>query len=766
VKVDRPLAAGSAAGSSDTNPEKGSAIVGQGLPPRFDAALQRLLTNKASLADVRRELANALYKSLEPAGRISQALDKACQSGDLANDLYSVLLRDLTQITTEEAPTDVPAPEAGLGGALVNQTPDRSPARPPVSDRTVVRRNSEASPISDRTVVRTVGPPVQRTKDSSPRQALSVSAAALRQTPPKPPSIPEDATQIRRMPVKQKDGLGAVSSDIRLGSILRDRFQLEERVAGGRMGEVFRALDLLKKEAGDADPAVAIKVLSPDLRDRPEALHLLKQEALKAQKLAHPSIVNVFDLDRAGDHFFITMEWLRGESLASRLDRSQPDAMAWPEVEEILAGVTSGLSYAHRQGMVHGDIKPGNIYICNNGQVKLLDFGLARVTENGRHKELENPYAMTRTYASCEMLEGQQPTATDDIYALACVVYRMVAGFRPHGNRTALEAERDRATPKRPSGLNSRQWQTLKSGLAYRRKNRPPDVERLFDGMRVKQTDTANHSRLGWLWATAAGVVVAVSAFFISEPGFDLQAIKRDGWQFREVFGKLSVTTATGEKTATDESSETSSPQTSTPSVSLERDQQAEAAVNETVPDLDATAVTEPSVTEHIGGSVPAVSTELTEPNNRSPISLTEAVEIETTSPAVNLDTPQDQAPVDHASPAATGIVTGFHKRRYEVREGDSYVSVPLRFPSDLQETVEVRLVVLPGSADSNRDYVPPVNDIIVVRPGDTEKVVIIPLISDSIPENAEEFVLRLFTESQRLGFDNDRALIIIVDDD
>lgn len=262
--------------------------------------------------------------------------------------------------------------------------------------------------------------------------------------------------------------------NLQVGSVLRDRFLLQRRVAGGSMGVVFKALDRRLAEANGAQPWVAIKVLSPQLSRNVGALRALQQEAAKGRCLSHPNIVRVIDLDRDDDQYFIVMEWLEGRSLASILDDPTKEKMDVDTALEVVRQIGNALDYAHRCGVVHADVKPGNIMVTPNGDVKLIDFGVARVlqkqrAENGVDRESAALRAATPAYSSMQVLTGEDPVPADDVFSLACLLYRLVAGYRVFGPRNAAEAAAAGMQPERPAGLSDVQWKALKKALAYAR---------------------------------------------------------------------------------------------------------------------------------------------------------------------------------------------------------------------------------------------------------------------------------------------------------
>jgi TonB family protein len=266
---------------------------------------------------------------------------------------------------------------------------------------------------------------------------------------------------------------GTTTIDITPGATLKNRFTLLSHIGSGSMANVYEAIDQRKQEAGSVDPRLAIKVISKDFSAHANALETLQREALNSQGLVHPNVIRVFDFDWDGDRFFMTMELLDGQSLVDLLNESHFQPLPFSQASSIIKGVCQGLQYAHEQGVIHADIKPGNIFVSAAGQAKILDFGIARITNDGIEED-DSPVtgAHTPAYASCEVLEGAEPTEQDDIFALGCIAYRMLAGRRPFGGHTALDAERKHLQPLRIETLDRQQWQALKKSLAYRRADR------------------------------------------------------------------------------------------------------------------------------------------------------------------------------------------------------------------------------------------------------------------------------------------------------
>lgn len=261
---------------------------------------------------------------------------------------------------------------------------------------------------------------------------------------------------------------------VQVGSVLRDRFLLQEKISGGSMGVVYKALDRRLAEAGTEQSSVAIKVLSPELAEDGHALRALQQEAAKTRCLVHPNIVRFIDLDRDDDLYFLILEWLEGRSLADILDSADARSIDLEAAFRIVRQIGDALDYAHRCGIVHADIKPGNIMVMPNGDAKLFDFGVARVRQSQGGSEFDPGVlgALTPAYSSMQVLGGEDPVASDDVFSLACLLYRLVAGYRVFGPRNAAEASQEGMKPQRPQNLSDEQWKALKKALSYSRVTR------------------------------------------------------------------------------------------------------------------------------------------------------------------------------------------------------------------------------------------------------------------------------------------------------
>jgi serine/threonine protein kinase len=269
-----------------------------------------------------------------------------------------------------------------------------------------------------------------------------------------------------------------------VGAVLDGRYTLVMELGRGGMGTVFKALDRNREDFRARNPYIALKLLSGTFRQHPDAVMALQRETERAQSLAHENIVKVFDFDYDGPHAYMTMELLEGEPLEAWLrgpdfERATPERK-WRIVEQI----GEALVCAHKHAVVHSDLKPANIFVCSSGTVKVMDFGIARpLREIGTDSNptLFDPGkrlgGLTPGYASLEQWNREAPDTRDDVYAFACLVYHIYAGKHPRGSILAREDLENSPPPRRVRSLTHLQWNTLRRGLALRRRDRIASVQ-------------------------------------------------------------------------------------------------------------------------------------------------------------------------------------------------------------------------------------------------------------------------------------------------
>ena len=209
------------------------------------------------------------------------------------------------------------------------------------------------------------------------------------------------------------------------GDVITGRYRLEGRLGFGGMSTVHLAFDMRLERR------VAVKLLAEHLADDPTFVSRFQREAQAAARLVHPNIVQIFDsgLDEQSGRHFIVMEYIEGCSCAEILRDD-----GWVEVDQAVAIVEqacAGLHYAHRHGVVHRDVKPGNLLRSRDGEVKLADFGIAKATEQSSITQVGSVLG-TAAYLAPEQARGEEAGPRADLYALGVVTYQLISGRLPY----------------------------------------------------------------------------------------------------------------------------------------------------------------------------------------------------------------------------------------------------------------------------------------------------------------------------------------------
>ncbi len=304
----------------------------------------------------------------------------------------------------------------------------------------------------------------------------------------RPPLIGSDA-------MVPNDEATDVATAMTSGAVLRDRYILGPPLGCGGTSVVYRAHDLRRAEVADEGADVAVKVLRPEFRDRPRCIARLRREFHQMQSFAHPNVVRLYDLDCDRGNWFIVMELLVGEPLGRRLRHESPAGLPAREALRIAVACCDALACAHDHGVTHGDVKPDNVFVTTSGEVRMLDFGVAPESLRPQLVEdhaIPDPLlgAVTRAYASPEVLSGQSPESKDDVFSLTCLIYEMLAGRHPYGRRGADEARDAGVNIERLPSLSGQQWRALAAGLAWYREGRP-DVRELLRALSSEGPEAA-----------------------------------------------------------------------------------------------------------------------------------------------------------------------------------------------------------------------------------------------------------------------------------
>ncbi|MFI5085198.1 MAG: protein kinase [Actinomycetales bacterium] len=259
------------------------------------------------------------------------------------------------------------------------------------------------------------------------------------------------------------------------GITLGGRFRLTSRIAIGGMGEVWRAQDQVLGRT------VAIKILKEEYTGDPGFLERFRAEARHTALLNHPGIANVFDYGEEEGSAYLVMELVPGEPLSTIIEHEH--ALSSDRTLGIIAETARALSVAHAQGLVHRDIKPGNLLITPEGRVKVTDFGIARLADQVPLTQTGQVMG-TAQYLAPEQATGQLATGSSDIYSLGIIGYECITGHRPFSGESQIAialAQVNDAPPPLPESLPTPVRALLMSMLAKDPANRPANADKLAD---------------------------------------------------------------------------------------------------------------------------------------------------------------------------------------------------------------------------------------------------------------------------------------------
>jgi eukaryotic-like serine/threonine-protein kinase len=269
---------------------------------------------------------------------------------------------------------------------------------------------------------------------------------------------------------------------------LSGRYETGEKLGTGGMSNVYKATDRILERT------VAVKVLAEHLSDDERFVARFKREALAVAKLIHPNIVQVYDTGVDDGRHYIVMEYVEGRSGAQILQRQGP---VEPEIAaEIGIQACAGLDYAHRRGIIHRDVKPGNLMVVGGPvgggetSIKLTDFGIARAIEQTRITQVGSVVG-TAAYLSPEQVRGEEATPATDVYALGVVLYQFLTGRLPHEGSSLAElaVRQQNEKPLPPSTYNGEVPEAL-GGAVLRalegdRNRRYASADELAQGLRL-----------------------------------------------------------------------------------------------------------------------------------------------------------------------------------------------------------------------------------------------------------------------------------------
>ncbi len=292
---------------------------------------------------------------------------------------------------------------------------------------------------------------------------------------------------IRREPLK---------SPYKKGDLIDDRYVLLDLIGEGGFAEVWLAEN---NSSSLKSQDIVLRLPQAGFSKHPEVTEAIKEEHARNLLFDHPNIENTLDYgyDESKEMPYTTMRFMKGETLSKILKRSMADRMSFEAAMEIAISIGNALTYVHQQGYVYSDVKPGKIFIENNGGIKLYNFGIARryKYENGKPCfDAGSLGALTPAYASLEMFKGEKPDPRDDIYAFGLVLYELFGGHHPFNKMPAPKAAEAEMVVVPISRLTKRQNRGIRKALEFSGANRTASVEAL---MRLVQP---RRSIIRWLF--------------------------------------------------------------------------------------------------------------------------------------------------------------------------------------------------------------------------------------------------------------------------
>ncbi len=297
-------------------------------------------------------------------------------------------------------------------------------------------------------------------------------------------------------PQKVSDATETLQTPLRAlsrGRVFANRYEIIEQLGKGGMGTVYKVFD--KKIEED----MAIKILKPEIANEKNTIARFSNELKFARKITNKNVCKMYDLNEHEGNHFITMEYVPGEDLKSFIRRSGQVSIG--KSVAIAKQICHGLAEAHRLGVVHRDLKPSNIMIDEEGNAKIMDFGIARSTESKGITEA-GIIVGTPEYMSPEQVEGDEVDTRSDIYSLGVILYELVTGNAPFKGKTpiiiAFKHKTD--TPQEPSEFNTQVNERLSriilKCLEKDRKRRYQSVDELCEDLKKTEAETPTTSQL------------------------------------------------------------------------------------------------------------------------------------------------------------------------------------------------------------------------------------------------------------------------------
>jgi serine/threonine protein kinase len=511
--------------------------------------------------------------------------------------------------------------------------------------------------------------------------------------------------------------------DLAPGQVLCDRFILERIVGSGGTAVVYQARDLsAHSDGGDgaANVRVALKAPRVDRGDRERATARLHHEFAQASKLGHPNIVRVFELIEQGNLCFMTMELIEGRLLSTivRDWTMLPRALA----SKILRSCALALHHAHDHDVVHGDFKPGNVFLTRDEDIKIVDFGAAAALSGG---DSRIP-AGTPAYASPQVLSGHTPDRRDDIFSFACVAYELLTGQHPFQHRSSLEARDAGSTPARAWNLSAPQWLGLLSALSWDREQRPADIMTLLEALLTDAEPIA-----------LAPPILPAANLVTAELPPDLLPAQR-GWGFFAFVACaiVMIFIAAQRQDGPDE----------------DPSGVAAAATNEGP--VEPTSM--PPLSNSVVGAVERTAPGMSTSNNPSSFAADAQLAAAShpagllpVSPSTAIEAPPKPAPTP---PAALSEIS-FDSSSIVTTESSVAAVFLIKRSQPLKGRVRVQWTAVSGTADAGIDFASNASGSVEFADGQAQRAIYVPLRNDLLKEGDETFTVKLLSpQNARLG--------------
>ncbi len=262
------------------------------------------------------------------------------------------------------------------------------------------------------------------------------------------------------------------------------RYELLDELGRGAMGIVYRARDK------ELEEIVALKILPDNMSNNPEAVRRFKIEARNARKLSHPNIVRIHDIGEEMGRKYISMEYVDGSDLKKKMKSLSNTRLTHEQVLKYAMQIADALGYAHRLGIVHRDIKPANIMLNSSDDVKVTDFGIAKLMDSTGEGTMVGAVIGTPLYMSPEQVQGIPVDNRADIYSFGIMLYELFSG-RPPFTEGDLAYQHIHKEPARIDGLPDRLWDMIARCLAKKKEDRWENAEQVFDILREYRKATA-----------------------------------------------------------------------------------------------------------------------------------------------------------------------------------------------------------------------------------------------------------------------------------